>query len=186
MAMLDEGLFKDSLGNIYDLSSYIFIAITNVSRLFEKRQKLIGFSICDKKSEIKNEEESIREELRKIFTAPILNRFNDVVYFRKFKSDDAKIICKNLIYKILDKLKNKRINGICPKIELIDIENIINIIIDSSDFKKDGVRGLKNCINDIILTPILEEIVNENDDIVITVNEGSILIREKDIKKIPV
>ena len=31
MTMLDEGKFKDALGNDYDLASYIFIATTNAS-----------------------------------------------------------------------------------------------------------------------------------------------------------
>ena len=52
MTMLDEGTFKDSLGNKYNLSGYIFIATTNVSEVFENRSKTIGFGSGDTKKEI--------------------------------------------------------------------------------------------------------------------------------------
>ena len=86
MTMLDEGKFKDALGKTYDLTGYIFIATTNVSKVFEKRRPQIGF--CDWNSvEVKREEEmAIKDQLREIFTAPIMNRFNNIIGFNKIRA----------------------------------------------------------------------------------------------------
>jgi ATP-dependent protease Clp ATPase subunit len=179
MTMLDEGSFKDALGNNYDLSGFIFIATTNVSSVFENKVKrTIGFSSNTEKQQIKDEESRIRDELRRIFTAPIMNRFNNIIGFKEIKKEDAILICKSLISKMIYKFESKKFKGICPKIQLENIDEIIEVILEESNFKKDGVRSLKNIINDIIASQILEEIVNENSDIVVSSKDGRILVKK--------
>lgn len=174
MTMLDEGYFKDALGNKYDLSGYIIVATTNVSAIFENKPRKIGFQTNDNKQEIKDEKNRIKEELRMIFTAPIMNRFNNIIGFNEIKRKDAETICKNIIYKLIDRFQNKKFNGMVPKIKIIDIDEIVDLILEESNFRKDGVRSLNNVINDMIDSQILEEIVNENDKILISCEDGKI------------
>ena len=171
MTMLDEGKFKDALGKTYDLSGYIFIATTNVSKVFENRRPKIGF--YDSNSvEVKREEEmAIKDQLREIFTAPIMNRFNNIVGFNKISRKAGATICENLINKLCKKFEGRSFDGIQPKIKIVDMDKIVEYILEESNFNKDGVRCIKNNINDIIGSQILEEIINGNGNLVLSYNE---------------
>lgn len=173
MTMLDEGTFKDALGNVYDLSGYIFIATTNVSKIFENRPRQIGFG-GDSKDDKRNEEEKIRDELRDIFTAPIMNRFNNVIRFKEIDKDDAMSISENLINKLINKFESKRFNGITPSIKIENIDEIAAIILRESNFRKDGVRSIKNVINDLIGSQVLEKVVCGEENILITASKGQL------------
>lgn len=185
MTMLDEGEFKDALGNIYDLSSYIFIATTNASEQFESKKKVsIGFSsTIDKKEEIKKSEREIKEGLREIFTAPIMNRFNNLVHFRKIEYNDAVDICKSLIDKMCKTFENKRFRGMTPKITVNNVDQIVDLILKECNYEKDGVRSLKNVVNDLIGSNIIEEILNNNDNILVDCDGSDIVVKKNMVVK---
>ena len=177
MTMLDEGEFKDALGNIYDLSSYVFIATTNASERFEKKSS-IGFGKGNEKEEKKQEEIEIKNGLREIFTAPIMNRFNNLVYFKKIEYDDAIIICKSIITKMCQTFENKRFKGITPKITVNNIDEIAKIILKECNYEKDGVRSVKNVVNDLIGSYIIEEILDKNANILVDYKDDKIIVQK--------
>ena len=180
MTMLDEGKFKDALGNTYDLSGYIFVATTNVSKVFEqKKSRPIGFTSYTEKQIEKDDESRIRDELRGIFTAPIMNRFNNIIGFNEIKKKDAIDICDSLINKLIAKFESKKFNGITPKIKIDNKEEIIELILTESNFKKDGVRSLKNVINDLIGSQILEEIVNGKEKMIVRAEDDKIVVHTR-------
>lgn len=179
MTMLDEGKFKDALGNTYDLSGYIFVATTNVSKVFENRTKRIGFGTGDEKKEIRDEEERIKEDLRSIFTAPIMNRFNNIIGFDEIKKEDAMRISESLLNKLKNKFESKKFNGVTPSIRFKNIDEISEIILKESNFRKDGVRSMKNVINDLVGSLILEEIVDGKEKILVSANNGEISVVAK-------
>lgn len=180
MTMLDEGKFKDALGNTYDLSGYIFVATTNVSKVFEqKKSRPIGFTSYTEKQIEKDDESRIRDELRSIFTAPIMNRFNNIIGFKEIKKEDAIDICDSLINKLIKKFESKKFNGINPRIKMDNRDEIIELILTESNFKKDGVRSLKNVINDLIGSQILEEIVNGKDKMIIRAENDKIVVHTR-------
>ena len=53
----------------------------------------------------------IKEELRNIFTAPIMNRFNNIIGFNEIKRKDAEQICKNIILKGIGRVYVDLIRG---------------------------------------------------------------------------
>lgn len=170
MTMLDEGKFKDALGNIYDLSGYVFIATTNVSKVFEKKRPQIGFHDFNSVEAKREEEMAIKDQLREIFTAPIMNRFNNIVGFNKISRKAGASICENLIIKLCKKFERRSFDGIQPKIKINDMNLIVDYVLEESNFNKDGVRCIKNNINDIIGSQILEEIIDGNGDLVLSFN----------------
>lgn len=178
MTMLDEGEFKDALGKVYDLSGYIFIATTNASEKIENRTAKIGFATLDKEEEEKEEEKRIKDGLREIFTSPIMNRFNNLIHFKKISYEDALLISENLILSLKNKFENKMFNGVNPKITINNLDEICRIVLKECNFQKDGVRSLKNVINDIIGDGILEEIINNNDEITIETRNNKISIHK--------
>lgn len=182
MNMLDEGSFKDALGNVYDLSAYIFIATTNASEKLEHKVARMGFGTPDKDEEIKEQENNIKDSLREIFTSPIMNRFNNLVHFKKIEYEDALLICENVINKMCDMFTNKKFGKITPKIKINNINEISKVILKECNFEKDGVRSLKNVVNDVIGSEIIEQIYQENADIVIDCSNNKITVK-KSIKR---
>lgn len=179
MTMIDEGEFKDALGNVYDMTSYIFIATTNANNKVVQRKKTIGFSVESKEKLIHQQQRDIKEELRETFTAPILNRFNNLVHFKKIEYDDAMDICANVITKLKDKFEGKRFNGKIPSITINDMEEICRYILRECEYEKDGVRSLKNVINDTIGSEIIEQILAKNYQISIGIKNDKIIVEKQ-------
>lgn len=168
MSMIDEGKFKDALGNEYDLSGYIFVATTNASENIGDKKNALGFANCENKDqEIKQSEGRIIDGLREIFTAPIMNRFNNLVCFNRIEYTDALAISDNLIDKLCKNFQNKKFNGKIPVITVKNKDKISKHILKECNFEKDGVRSLKNVINDEIGSEIMEQILLGNYEIVI-------------------
>ena len=82
---------------------------------------------------------------------------------------------------MINKFESKKFNSLQTNIKIENIDEIINIILIESNFSKDGVRSLKNVINDIIGTQILEQIVLGNNKIIIKAKNDEIVV-EKQIK----
>ena len=185
MSMLDEGKFKDALGNVYDLSGYVFVATTNASEKLEhKKSTRIGFGTWDEAEEKKEQETNIKEELRKLFTAPIMNRFNNLVHFNKIEYKDAMAITNNLILKMAKKFENKKFGNVTPKIEIRNSDEISKIILKECNYEKDGVRSLKNVVNDLIGSEIMEQILNGKDKILIDCKNNNIVVSNINTKRI--
>lgn len=181
MTMLDEGVFKDALGNVYDLSNYIFVATTNISKAFEsqKSSKKIGFSF-NEDEEKRESHERIKGVLREEFTAPILNRFNNLVAFEKIDEVTAKKIAKHFMAKTFKMIEGKEFRGkIRPKITIEDKEDVIKLVLEQSNYTKDGARSIKNVVEDIVMSPILQEIANGKYNIVVKVTNNKIVASEK-------
>ena len=80
--------------------------------------------------------------------------FNNLVHFKKLEYNDAKDICINLINVTCDIFQGKRFQGKVPTITVKDIEEIADLILKESNYEKDGVRTLKNLVNDTAITAI--------------------------------
>jgi len=177
MSMIDEGKFKDALGHEFDLSGYIFVATTNASENIGDKKNALGFAACEnKEQEIKQSESRIIDGLREIFTAPIMNRFNNLVCFKRIEYNDALAISDNLIDKLCNNFQNKKFNGKIPVITIKNKDKISKLILKECNFEKDGVRSLKNVINDAIGSEIMEQILMGNYDIVIDEKNDKITV----------
>ena len=151
------------------MSGYIFIATTNANDKFsEKNTKKIGFGGSSNPEEDKKEfNEKLKESLREEFTSPIMNRFSNLVHFKNIKYDDALTISNNLINKLCKSFESKKFDGIIPKIKIKNIDEISKIILKKCNFEEDGVRSVKNVINDEIGSEIMELVLDKKENIVI-------------------
>ena len=126
-----------------------------------------------------------KDQLRDIFTAPIMNRFNNIIGFNKISRKAGASICENLVNKLCKKFEGRDFDGIRPKIKINDMNKIVDYILVESNFNKDGVRCLKNNINDIIGSQILEEIIKGNGNLVLSFSEdGKVDVSKQKTAKI--
>ncbi len=141
--ILDEGKLKDSKGEDIYFNNAMIIMTSNIG--FNNKE--IGFNTCGK----------IKNELKEYFGIPFINRIDNVITFNTLKSDDIRKIVKNKLSKLKNKYKNKNINIKINK-------NVIDEVIDLSNYEEFGARKIdkiiKNKIEDIIINEILDSNVN--------------------------
>ena len=141
--ILDEGTIKDSKNNTINLSNNIIIMTTNKGT----ESKEIGF--------IQNNNKNIKE-LKEIFNIALLNRIDNIITFNNLtKKDIIKIINKQI-----NNLENKY-----PNITINISKNIINELIEQSEYQTYGARKINKIINNKLENIIIDEIL-ENKSII--------------------
>lgn len=144
--ILDEGKLKDSKGEDIYFNNAMIIMTSNIG--FNNKE--IGFNICGK----------IKNELKEYFGIPFINRIDNVITFNTLKSDDIRKIVKNKLSKLKNKYKNKNINIKINK-------NVIDEVIDLSNYEEFGARKIDKIIKNKIEDIIINEILDSNDNIII-------------------
>ena len=147
--ILDEGTIKDAKNNTINLNNNIIIMTTNKGT----ESKEIGF--------ISNKNKNIKE-LKETFNIALLNRIDNIVSFNNLnKHDITKIINIHI-----DNLKNKYSNY-----NLNISKNIINELIDESEYSIYGARKIEKIIKNKLENIIIDEILENKE----TINIDSIL-----------
>ena len=147
--MLDEGTIKDAKNNTINLSNNIIIMTTNKGT----ESKEIGF--------ISNKNKNILE-LKETFNIALLNRIDNIISFNNLnKQDIIKIINIHLL-----KLKNKYNNY-----EINISKNIINELIEESEYSIYGARKIEKIIKNKLENIIIDKILDNKQ----TINIDSIL-----------
>lgn len=146
--ILDNGKIKDSKGNYVKFNNITIIMTSNIG--FE--EKSIGFS--------KNENK-ITTKLKEHFSIPFINRIDNIIVFNELKKQDIEQLIENKIFNI----KRKYLKEITLKID----ENVINEIIEESNYKEYGARKIDKIIKDKIENQIIDKIIE---------NEKTINIKE--------
>ncbi|MBN2016010.1 ATP-dependent Clp protease ATP-binding subunit [Candidatus Dojkabacteria bacterium] len=164
LQVLDEGRLTDGQGRTVDFKNTIIIATSNIAseeillKLSQKKQSLVGFE------RERFYEEEILPLLKHYFRPEFINRFDEIVIFNPLGIAELKIIAKQQINKIQERLedKNIRINisdtkleelarksykpafGARPLIRVIqeDIENVLARKIISGEVKDGDVLNL--------------------------------------------
>lgn len=137
--ILDEGKLKDSKGEDIYFNNCIIIMTSNIG--FNNNS--IGF----------NNKNKVSNELKDVFSIPLINRIDNILTFDYLTIDNIKEIVNNEIKKLKNKYKKK---DITVKIN----SNVIDEIIDISNYKEFGARKIdkiiKNDIEMIIINSILD------------------------------
>lgn len=136
--ILDNGKIKDSKGNYVKFNNITIIMTSNIG--FE--EKSIGFS--------KNENK-ITTKLKEHFSIPFINRIDNIIVFNELKKQDIEQLIENKIFNI----KRKYLKEIALKID----ENVINEIIEESNYKEYGARKIDKIIKDKIENQIIDKII---------------------------
>ena len=135
LSILDEGLIKDSKGNVINFNNVIIIMTSNVG--FE--QNTIGFT------------NNYSNKLKEYFSIPFINRIDNIILFNRLSKDNI----KKLIMRKINTIKNKY-NEIRIKIS----KNVIEELIDESNYLEYGARKIdkiiKNNIENIVLDSIIQ------------------------------
>ena len=137
--ILDESKLKDSKGEDIYFNNTILIFTSNVGF----NNKNIGFI----------NENKVNSELKEYFSIPFINRIDNILTFEYLTKDNIKDIVKLKLKKLKGKYKVKGI-------KLVINKNVIEEIINLSNYKDFGARKIdkiiKNKLDNIVISSVIE------------------------------
>ena len=143
LQVLDNGKLKDSKGNDVRFDNVTIIMTSNIGF----NEKNIGFN--------KNENQTITK-LKEHFSIPFINRIDNIIIFNTLTKENIRKLIENKIFEI----KRKYLKDISLKID----NNIIERIIEKSNYKEFGARKIDKIIKDEIENQIIDKIINKESE----------------------
>nr|MBP3258993.1 ATP-dependent Clp protease ATP-binding subunit [Bacilli bacterium] len=145
--ILEDGKIKNSYGEYIYFNNTVIIMTSNIGY----NESNIGF----------NNNFNTDSKLKDNFSIPFINRIDTIIYFNKLNEDHIRKIINNRLNILKKKYKDKNIH---LKID----NNVIEDIINKSDYINYGARKIDKIIKDDIENIIINSVLNSEYNIVIT------------------
>ena len=81
LQVLDEGHLTDNYGRVIDFKNTVVIMTSNVGARDIMQGKTLGFHGGDTKRDFEKMQETVKDEMNKVFNPEFLNRLDDVIVF---------------------------------------------------------------------------------------------------------
>jgi ATP-dependent Clp protease ATP-binding subunit ClpC len=182
LQVLDDGHLTDGLGRKINFKNCVIIMTSNLG--VKKLQDFgtgVGFKTSNN-SYIEEEQkrDMLKKELQKFFAPEFLNRIDEIIVFNSLKENEVKQIVKLEIDKLINRLQGLNYNITCD-------DSVLELISKVGFDETYGARPIKRAIQDKIEDFISEEVLNglivENKEYILTVIDENIKLKEKEIKK---
>ena len=152
----------DSEDNYIDFKNTILILTSNIGS-----EEIIN---------VENKEErdkKIEKKINNFFKPEFLNRLDDIIYFNKLDKKDIKLIIKNQLSILQNRLKSK-------SLKVVFDNQVIDMLIEKGYSDNYGARPLKRIIEkeigDILADEILYDKIKPNKHLEIKVENGQFKI----------
>lgn len=152
LQLMEEGELKDAKGNTFDFSRAIIILTSNLGTEFI-HSKGIGFD--EKVIDDSNIETRLKANLKKILKPELLNRFDEVIVFRRLTAENQ--------YKVLDVLvKELEANLLKQKVNLIVTEKARKYLLKAGYSEEYGARSLRRTVEKELLDKVAEVLLENH------------------------
>ena len=139
LQILDEGHLRDSQGREANFRNSIIIITGNIGSKALMKKETLGFG----GSTADSREVDARKELKKVLPLELINRFDDIVFFKELSSSNLKSIVRHELQFLT---QNAIKNGIA-----LDFENTIeDFIVDNIGDPSFGARLIKRAVQNKI------------------------------------
>lgn len=145
--ILDDGLIKDSKGNMIKFNNNIIIMTSNIG--YEKNN--VGFN--------NKAESTVLNELKNELSLPFVNRIDNIILFNHLTEENIRNIIKNKINVLKKKYANVTI-----KIG----KNVVNEIVELSNYYDFGARKVDKIIKSKLENVIIDSILDNKSTVFIT------------------
>ena len=169
LQILDDGRLTDSKGKVVNFKNTLIIMTSN-----------IGSQIpIDEHYDYATKKNLAMEELKKHFRLEFLNRIDDIILFNKLTQENIKNILYNQIEIIEDRISSKGLT-------ISFSDDAINFLTEKGFDPIFGARPLKRLLQDEVLNPlseiILEKGENIQDKIIFGKDKYGLKIMNKELK----
>jgi ATP-dependent Clp protease ATP-binding subunit ClpC len=154
LQILEEGRLTDSLGRQVDFRNTVVILTSNLGFDYAKQGKGLGFireSVGDDYERLKTQ---LMNEAKQVFKPELLNRFDDVIVFRKLEREDVVRILEIELGKVRGRLATKGVT-----IELTPESSAF--LVDKGFDAALGARPLRRAIERFLEDPLADEMLKE-------------------------
>lgn len=138
--ILEEGQVKDSNGTIVHFDHAIIIMTSNVG--FHEIN--IGFD----KNKV-----NLLSRLKEDFSVPFINRIDNIIAFDTLAKEDIVTLINLKLDKLVDKYQERHV-------KLTFNDNIVNEILELSNYREFGARRIDKIIKDEIEEQVIEEVLS--------------------------
>ena len=168
LQIMDEGRLTDSLGRHVDFRNTVVILTSNLGFDTAKQGRGLGFSQDTVANDYERMKTQMIEESKRVFKPELLNRFDEIVVFRRLERPDVVQILDLELAKVRTRLADRGIN-----IELTDAATAF--LADKGFDPAFGARPLRRAVERYVEDPMADELLRRDDvkgTIDITVNEA--------------
>ena len=168
LQIMDEGRLTDSLGRHVDFRNTVVILTSNLGFDTAKQARGLGFSQDTVVNDYERMKTQMIEESKRVFKPELLNRFDEIVVFRRLERGDVEQILDLELAKVRARLADRGIN-----IELTDAATAF--LVEKGFDPALGARPLRRAVERYVEDPLADELLQRNDvkgTLDITVNEA--------------
>jgi ATP-dependent Clp protease ATP-binding subunit ClpC len=168
LQIMDEGRLTDSLGRHVDFRNTVVILTSNLGFDSAKQARGLGFSQDTAVNDYDRMKTQMIDEAKRLFKPELLNRFDEIVVFRRLERGDVEQILDLELAKVRVRLADRGIN-----IELTD--KAIAFLIEKGFDPALGARPLRRAVERYVEDPLADELLRRDDvkgTLDITVNEA--------------
>ncbi len=150
LQILEDGSLTDSMGHKVNFSNTIIILTSNVGASLANSRGQMGFSFSgDDEGDYEAMRERISEAARKQFRPEFINRFDDLIVFRRLAQNDLERIVQLETDKLIRRLADKQIHlKLSPE--------VIRMIAEKGSDTQYGARPIRRAIETLLEDPIAE------------------------------
>lgn len=154
LQVLDDGILKDSQGDLIDFKNTVIIMTSNAGYGQEEKKAAIGFnSTVEDKESYDTTEQNAKRALEKTFRPEFLNRIDKIVVFNSLGEEQSIKIVNLMLNEIKPRLTEKGISlEFTPK--------VVKHIASEGFDKKYGARNLRRYIQDNVEDKIADLIID--------------------------
>ncbi|MCH7946559.1 MAG: ATP-dependent Clp protease ATP-binding subunit, partial [candidate division Zixibacteria bacterium] len=152
LQLMEDGQLTDSFGRKVDFKNTLIILTSNIGTRQLGESKTVGFDADENDDTFEAMKKKIETELKKVFNPELLNRIDEVVYFRSLEKSHIKEIIEILVAEIADRLADK---GISFTLD----EAAKDFLVDKGYERQYGARPLKRALRKYLEDPLSEEIL---------------------------
>lgn len=139
LRLFDEGIIESASGETVDCRSMVFVCTTNAG--FDEEHaathRTIGFM---SQGQDDGNSSDKRKELSEQFSAPMMGRFDEVVFFDKLTEDDIREICRIKYDELKDMYQRQCNIDISNVVSGTEVDEIIERHMDGQEISVTGAR----------------------------------------------
>ena len=152
LQILDDGRLTDGQGRMIDFRNTIIICTANLGFDFAREGHSLGFAKNTAEASYDTLREKLLEEAKRTFRPELLNRFDEIVVFRKLEKTDMKAILKLELKRL-----QERLDGV--GIQLSVNRKAEDFLIEKGYDSALGARPLRRVVQNYVEDPLAEAVL---------------------------
>lgn len=152
LQILDEGRLTDGQGRIIDFRNTIIICTANLGFDFAREGHSLGFARDTAETSYEVLREKLSAEAKRTFRPELLNRFDEMVVFRKLEKGDMMAILEIELERLSNRLKEAHIKITLDK-------KAMEFLVEKGYDSALGARPLRRTVQEFVEDPLADKIL---------------------------